>query len=277
MPEQLNDKKIAKNQNDPKSQQTKITTLGKWKFIFLGLYFVILTVERVISLIKCCMVDFRTIGGLDYYMLMVTIFAIFGSYIYGVICCTDIVKSHSDYNNIFSELAIAAGLLLLGGMVHTDGSIPPMQFVSYGMILISMALHTIQNVKKSGNPLQKWLSFAYIVAYSMAIPVVYHTNIMLSYLFVPIECVISAGMVAMFTIMLTRFYSGNGEDSLSILPLLVALFGDYTILIMRWEEEINMFVLIFLCVTVVLWFVGNIVCIKKRRKKKKPPVQNSAK
>lgn len=264
----LPEQQHQQQQNKPRNQQTKRTTLGAWKFIFLGLYFVILTIERVISLIKCCMVDFRTIGGLDYYMLMLTIFAIFGSYIYGVICCTDIVKRHSDYNNIFSELAIAAGLLLLGGMVHTDGSIPPLQFISYGMILISMALHTVQNVRRSGNALQKWLSFAYIVAYSMAIPVVYHTNIMLSYLFVPIECVISAGMVAMFTIMLTRFYSGNGEDSLSILPMLVALFGDYTILLMRWEEEINMFVLIFLCVTIVLWFVGNIVCIKKKRRKK---------
>lgn len=264
MPEQQ-----EKQQNEQhKHQQTKRTTLGTWKFIFLGLYFVILTAERVISIIKCCMADFRTIGGLDYYMLMLSIFAVFGSYIYGVICCTDIVKRHSDYNNIFSELAIAAGLLLLGGMVHTEGSIPPVQFISYGMILISMALHTVQNVKKSGNALRKWLSFAYIVAYSMAIPVVYHTNILLAYLFVPIECVVSAGMVAMFTIMLTRFYSGNGEDSLSLLPLLVVIFGNYTVLLMRWEEEINMFVLIFSCAAIVLWFVGNIVNIKKKRRKK---------
>lgn len=265
MPEQQQNQQQQLQQRQ--NQQTKRTTLGAWKFIFLALYFVILTIERVISLLKCCMVDFRTIGGLDYYMLMLTIFAIFGSYIYGVICCTDIVKRHSDYNNIFSELAIAAGLLLLGGMVHTDGSIPVIQFISYGMLLISMALHTVQNVRKSGNALQKWLSFAYIVAYSMAIPVVYHTNIMLSYLFVPIECVVSAGMVAMFTIMLTRFYSGNGEDSLSLLPFLVALFGDYTIIYMRWNEEVNLFVLIFLCVTVALWFTGNIVCIKKKKRK----------
>lgn len=256
-----------KQQDKPQQKQTKRTTLGTWKFIFLALYFAILTVERVISIITCCMGDFRTIGGLDYYMLMVSIFAVFGSYIYGVICCTDIVKKHSDYNNIFSELAIAAGLLLLGGMVHTDGSIPPVQFISYGMILISMALHTIQNVKRSGNALRKWLSFAYIVAYSMAIPVVYHTNIFLSYLFEPVECVVSAGMVAMFTIMLTRFYSGNGEDRLTLLPLLVVIFGNYTVLLMRWEEEINMFVLIFSCAAIALWFVGNIVYIIKKKRK----------
>lgn len=250
-------------------RQTKRTRLGYWKFIFLLLYFAILTVERIISIVTCCMGDFHSISGLDYYMLMLSIFAVFGSYIYGVICCTDIVKKHSDYNNIFSELAIAAGLLLLGGMVHTDGSIPPMQFISYGMLLTSMAIHTIQQVKKSKNHLQKWLSFAYIVAYSMAIPVVYHTNIELAYLFEPIECVVSAGMVAMFTIMLTRFYSGNGEDKLTLLPLLIALFGDYTILVLRWEEEVNLFVLIFLCAAVALWFVGNIAYIVKKKRRKK--------
>lgn len=263
MPEQQN--------NQPQSQprkQTRPTKLDYWKFIFLILYFAILTVERVISIVKCCMGDFRSISGLDYYMLMAAIFAVFGAYIYAVICCTDIVKKRSDYNNIFSELAVAAGLLLLGGMVHTDGSIPPMQFISYGMLLTSMAIHTVQQVKKSKNHLQKWLSFAYITAYSMAIPVVYHTNIELAYLFEPIESVVSAGMVAMFTIMLTRFYTGNGENRFGILPLLVALLGDVAVLVLRWQEEINYFVLIFLIAATALWSVGKTYSIVKKKRKK---------
>lgn len=245
-------------------EQTKKTSYNAWKFIFLGLYFLILTVERVISLVKCCTGDFKRFDTLDYYMLMLTIFAIFGSYIFAVIRCTDVVKHREKNGNIFSELAVAAGILLLGGMVHTEGSIPPMQFASYGMILISMAIHTAQSVKKSKNADKKWLSFAYIVAYSMAIPVVYQTSIDLAYLFIPIECVVSAGMVAMFTIMLTRFYNGNGESNFSLLPFLIALFGDFTVLFLRWEEEINVFVLIFLCVTTILWFAGNVMCIKKK-------------
>ena len=246
-------------------EQTKNNAYNTWKFIFLGLYFVILTVERVMSLVKCFAGDLKRFDNLDYYMLMLTIFAIFGSYIFAVIRCTDVVKRRDENNNIFSELGIAAGILLLGGMVHTNGSIPPMQFISYGMILISMAIHTAQSVKKSKNADHKWLSFAYIVAYSMAIPVVYHTSINLAYLFIPIECVVSAGMVAMFTIMLTRFYNGNGESNFSLLPFLIALFGDFTVLFLRWEEEVNVFVLIFLCVTTVLWFAGNVFCIKKKK------------
>lgn len=247
-------------------ERPQASSYNKWKFIFLMLYFVILTAERVISLVKCCVGNFKDFDPLDYYMMMLTVFAIFGSYIFAVIRCTDAIKKREKNADIFSELSIAAGMLLLGGMVHTEGSIPVMQFISYGMILISMAIHTAQNVKKSRNADHKWLSFAYITAYSMSIPVVYHTNIDLAHIFIPIECVVSAGMVAMFTIMLTRFYDGNGENSFSLLPFFVALFGDAAVLFLRWEEEINTFVLIFLCVTTVLWYAGNMMFIKRKKK-----------
>lgn len=247
-------------------ERPQVSLYDKWKFIFLMLYFVILTTERVISLVKCCAGGLKDFDTLDYYMLMLTIFAIFGSYVFAVIRCTDAVKRRKNDGNIFSELSVAAGMLLLGGMVHTEGTIPVVQFISYGMILISMAIHTVQNVKKSKNADHKWLSFAYITAYSMSIPVVYHTSIDLAYIFIPIECVVSAGMVAMFTIMLTRLYNGNGENSFSLLPFLIALFGDAAVLFLRWEEEINTFVLIFLCVTTVLWYAGNMMFIKRKKK-----------
>ncbi|MDE7363259.1 MAG: hypothetical protein K2N38_15155 [Oscillospiraceae bacterium] len=239
------------------------------KFIFLALYFVILTVERLISIIVCFASHISELDTLDYYMIALTIFAIFGAYIMAVMKCTDAAKHQDDEDfepngNIFGNLAIAAGILLLGGMVHTHGSIPVMQFISYGMILISMAFHTVENIGVGKSADKKWLSFAYTVAYSMAIPVVYHTNIELANIFIPIEAVVSAGMVAMFTIMLSRFYDGDGESDFSLMPFLVAIFGDFTVLLMRWHEEVNVFVLIFICVTSVLWFAGNILCIKKR-------------
>lgn len=248
-----------------KQNNTKIDNFDKWKFIFLMLYFVILTVERVISLVKCLTSGFSGFDNLDYYMIMLTIFAIFGSYIFAIIRCTDTIKHREKGNNLFAELSVAAGILLLGGMVHTDGSIPVIQFISYGMILISMAIHTAKNVKISKNGAKKWLSFAYIVAYSMAIPVVYHTSIGLANVFIPIECVVSAGMVGLFTIMLVRFYSGNGESSFSPIPFLFALVGDIAVLVLRWKEEINSFVLIFLCVATVLWIIGNVMFKKVKK------------
>lgn len=236
---------------------------NKFKLLFLALYFVILTVERVISLVVCFAGDMSRLDWLDYYMIALTILAIFGAYIFIVVRFSkksDSAKSESA----FGDLAIAAGNLLLGGMVHTKGSIPPIQFASYGMILVSMAIHTAQNVKHEKNTDKKWLSFAYIVAFSMAIPVVYHTSIELSYLFIPIEIIVSLGMVLLFTDMLRRFYLGNGESTFSLLPFMIALFGDFAVLVLRWQEYVNTFVLIFICVTTVLWFAGNVLCIKRK-------------
>ncbi len=236
---------------------------NKFKLLFLALYFVILTVERVISLVNCFIGDMSRFDWLDYYMMALTILAIFGAYIFIVVRFSkksDSVKSEKA----FGELAIAAGILLLGGMVHTEGSIPPLQFASYGMILVSMAIHTAQNVKREKNADKKWLSFAYIVAFSMSIPVVYHTSIELSYIFIPIEIIVSLGLVLLFTDMLRRFYLGNGESTFSLLPFMVALFGDFAVLVLRWQEYVNTFVLIFVCVTTVLWFAGNVLCIKRK-------------
>lgn len=236
------------------------------KLLFLALYFVILTIERIISLVICFAGDMARLDALDYYMIAITILAVFASYIFVIVRFSGISKAGKpvDSENVFGNLSVAAGILLLGGMVHTEGSIPPLQFASYGMILASMAIHTAQNAKREKNADKKWLSFAYIVAYSMSIPVVYHTSIELSYLFIPIEIIVSLGMVLLFTDMLRRFYLGNGESSFSLLPFMIALFGDFAVLVLRWQEEVNTFVLIFICVTTVLWFAGNVLCIKRK-------------
>lgn len=237
---------------------------NKFKLLFLALYFVILTVERIISLVICFAGDMSRLDGLDYYMMALTILAIFGSYIFAIVRLSGKSKAPLDSESVFGNLSIAAGILLVGGMVHTEGSIPPLQFASYGMILVSMAIHTVQNVKHEKNADKKWLSFAYTVAYSMAIPVVYHTSIELSYLFIPIEIIVSLGMITLFTNMLRQFYLGNGESNFSMLPFMIALFGDFAVLMLRWQEEVNTFVLIFICVTTVLWFAGNILSIKRK-------------
>ncbi|MDE7230502.1 MAG: hypothetical protein K2N56_08495 [Oscillospiraceae bacterium] len=248
------------------SRRSAITVL---KFVFLALYFLILTAERVISLVICFTNDLSKHDSLDYYMIALTVLGIFGAYIYGAIKFTDALK-HSDGDeserrgSVFGDLAVAAGILLLGGMVHTDGSIPVMQFVSYGMILISMALHTVQNVKNTGSAARSWISFSYTVAYSMAIPVVYHTKIELANVFVPLEIIVSAGMVIMFTGMLRRFYNENGENKFFPVWFLFALIGDAAVLALRWQEEINFFVLIFISVTTLLWLIGSILKMERK-------------
>ena len=86
-------------------------------------------------------------------MSVLTAAAIIGAYTYMFLKVRFTAKPRSSdkpEQSVFGKLAIAAGILLLGGMVHTDGTIPPIQFAAYGMILISMAIHTAQRVKALG-------------------------------------------------------------------------------------------------------------------------------
>ena len=120
-------------------QRSKQSILNVLKFVFLALYFLILTVERVISLIVCFTNDLSRHDGLDYYMIALTVLGIFGAYIYGAIKFTGALRhpdddtddNDDDHGSVFGDLAVAAGILLLGGMVHTEGSIHVMQFISY--------------------------------------------------------------------------------------------------------------------------------------------------
>ena len=115
----------------------------KAKFVFLILYFLILTIERIISLATVLTSDIAGYDLLDLYMSVLTAAAIIGAYTYMFLKVRFTAKPRSSdkpEQSVFGKLAIAAGILLLGGMVHTDGTIPPIQFAAYGMILISMAI-----------------------------------------------------------------------------------------------------------------------------------------
>ncbi|MGN0641381.1 MAG: hypothetical protein ACI4JT_10580 [Oscillospiraceae bacterium] len=248
----------------------KKTVLDKLKMIFFLAYFLILSVERIISLVCVFTGNLSKYDALEWYMTALTLFAIFGAYVFMATKCHVSLKSTeidlAEDNENYAKLSIAAGILLLGGMVHTEGTIPGIQFASYGMLLGAMGIHTFQCAKRDGNALMKWLSFAYITAFSMSIPVVYHTNIQLKYLFIPIECVVSAGMVVLFTIMLKRFFTQNSESDFSLIPFITAVIGAFAVIILRWNEEINWFVLIAISVTSVLWFLSNILTMVKKKK-----------
>lgn len=247
----------------------KKTVLDKLKMIFFLAYFLILSVERIISLVAVFTGDLSKYDALDWYMTALTLFTIFGAYVFMATKCHVSLKSTEidldDENENYAKLSIAAGILLLGGMVHTEGTIPGIQFASYGVLLGSMGIHAFQCAKRDGKALMKWLSFAYITAFSMSIPVVYHTNIELKYLFIPIECVVSAGMVVLFTIMLKRFFTQNSESDFSPIPYITAVIGAFAVIILRWDEEINWFVLIAISATSILWFLSNILSMIKKK------------
>jgi len=153
-------------------------------------------------------------------------------------------------------------------MVHTEYTIPVMQFVAYGILIVGILLKVILNSKNSDNKLLLWLSFTYLVAFSMAIPVMYQSFIELSVLFHVIEAIAAFALVALFTFLLLKIFNEE-NDLFMILPIAVAVLLDVPLIILRWNEEINMFVLIFISLSVLLFIVGFIIKLITNKRKVK--------
>ena len=159
----------------------------------------------------------------------------------------------------YARLTLTAGVILLSGMMHTEFTIAPVQFVAYGALIIGMILQTVLNIKSGGNAFRHWFSLTYITAFSMAIPVMYRSNIRLSVLFHVIEAVAAIVLVAFFTLALRRIFTGNANDLLSVIPFASMAVLDAVILALRWTEYVNTFVLIFAVLSAVLFAAGKVL------------------
>lgn len=155
-------------------------------------------------------------------------------------------------------MTLFCGVLLVSGMVHTEYTIPVIQFIAYGALIIAMIIRTAC-VSKAGKAFRYWYSLIYLTAFSMAIPVVYRSFLEWATVFHIVEAVVSLALVVLFSLPLAALFRGEGENLLWKIPALVAAAGDAAVLALRWREEINMFVLIFISLTVVLFCAGLIL------------------
>ncbi len=156
-------------------------------------------------------------------------------------------------------VCILIAVILFAGMVHTEYTINGVQFASYGLLIVALILYTVMNQKYSDNILLLWLSLAYLICLSMAIPVMYKSQIRMHVLFHIIEAVISILLVCVFAYLSYQVFAGKGTNLFMTVPIAIVLIGDICILAMRWKEQINSFVLIFLIASVVLWIAGKVV------------------
>ena len=230
------------------------------------LYFIILLVERIISVVKTFSNGFDIYSNVFFgYVYLLVFVSIIGWLIFLIIKCKENIKylfKPSD-DISFKNLCIASGILLLSGMVHTEYTIPIIQFISYGILIVGILLEVILNHKESNNKVSLWLSFVYLVCFSMAIPVMYYSAIKLHLIFHVLEGIASFTLVVMFTYLLVLLF--EGESNLFIwLPIVVAVVLDIPLIILRWNEEINWFVLIFISLSTLMFFIGYIYTHKRK-------------
>ena len=250
------------------ANQTKLTKPISWLFL---LYFVILFAERSRSLFSVITEGRLFAAEYDILVNMTAILSLLAAIV------MLIVFNGSFWRSLFtavvpnySILTITCGVILVSGMVHTEYTIPPIQFAAYGALIVAMILRAAELSKSAKDRFSLWYSLVYLTAFSMAIPVMYqlHTAADLSYerMFYLVEADVMLLLVVCFTLMLRRLFLGTGENLLLWIPFLIMAVGDTAVLWMRWSDEINFFVLIFAVLSAVLFIIGKVIfSVRKKR------------
>ena len=238
---------------------TEKTRLTPWIAWCVLLYFVILFAERAQSVIRVLLDGTSFATGFDAYVNTLTVLSLAATEALlvgwdGAFRRALAGRATPDYN----RLSVTAGVLLLSGMVHTEHTLAPVQFAAYGALIVALILRTIE-VAPGADPFKLWYSLVYLTVFSMAIPVMYRTFLPHSAMFHVIEAVSAILLVFFFTVFMRRVFLGDGEDLLQKEPFLVAVVADAIILVLRWPEKVNTFVLIFAALTLVLFVIGKIL------------------
>lgn len=228
---------------------------------FLG-YFAILFVERIQSLVRMLGdSEYSIIGSrFDIYVNFTLMLSLLATVVMLAAFNGDFWKSiFVGGTPNYGMLTVTAGVILISGMVHTEYTVPPLQFAAYGFLIVAMILQTVIAVQNGGNAFRLWYSLAYLTVFSMAIPVMYHSNIEKAALFHILEAVISVVLVICFTLMLRQMFVSDGSNLLYIIPIVIAVIGDAVLIYMRWAEEPNFFVLIFASLAAFMFVLGKIL------------------
>ncbi len=244
----------------PALQNSPLPRVISW--LVLG-YFLILFAERAQSLVRICRTSFPDLyrTGFDGFVDTVTILSLLISVGLLSFGCKNFWRSLVDSSVMpdYTMLTITAGVMLVSGMMHTEHTIAPVQFVSYGLLIAAMVLRTVQVASGNEHAFMFWYSLVFLTAFSMAIPVMYPVRIPRAVLFYVVEAITAMALVACFTWMLRNLFVGRGKDLLYRIPMVIAVIGDTVILAMRWKERVNTFVLIFIVLSAVIFAVGRMI------------------
>jgi len=246
---------------------TYLTNLG---FLF---YFILLFAERCISIALSCVNKVNIFDGYFHGFTYILAFAsLIGFIVYLIVKCRSHfagicnmdVKVYEKIN--FVDLTIASGILLFSGMVHTEYTISGLQFASYGFLIASILFKVIETSKTCDDKPMLWLSFAYLVCYAMAVPVMYPVSGNLAVAAYVASTAAVLILVVTFTLLTIKVFQGDGKNLFNLMAFVIMLALSGSVLILRWPHEGNMFVLIFVIASAVLYIAYLIYFLAKKKK-----------
>ena len=133
---------------------------------FFLLYFVILFAERLQSLLRAVsanqffMDTFEGIAGVIVSLSLLSAVVLLG-FFNKTFWKSLGGKAEPDY----AMMTVTAGVILVSGMIHTEYTIPAIQFASYGMLIVAMILRAEQLMPESKNRFGLWYSLIYLIVF----------------------------------------------------------------------------------------------------------------
>ena len=258
------------------NKQTGII-LNKLKIVGFSLYFIILFGERLAAVIYSVNYgeEYALTSGNVFNYIAYSVTAI--SLIAGLILfirpliemCRALLSKKEEYpfETKNKRLIIAVSVLLFGGMMHTGLTIPGIQFTAYGFLIAAMIVRCIESILSGQGKFVSVVSVIYLTLFSMTIPVCY-----ISFMDMPKRAIFFAVEFATVFILVPIFgkllynYMQTGKAKFEIFYPTVMLLLSGAVVFVKWEEEINWFVLIFVVLTAVFYLSFGMVAKFKASK-----------
>ena len=254
--------------------ENKLT--NKLKITGLLVYFIVIFTERLLAVI----LSFHH-GGVyaldsgnyfNYITYCITVLSLIAGVILSVKPFFGLLKSLFSkelypFEENYKSIVIAAMAFLYGGMMHTGFTIAPVQFIAYGFLIASMIVRTVEKCR--GDKAKRFssiVSVIYLTLFSMTVPVCY-IALKLGGLTIPFyiaEFAAAIILIPVFGLMLFKFFK-EGVTSFSFINPLVMLVLSGSAVALKWSEEINAFVLIFVILTLVFYLIFGILAGKRNK------------
>ncbi len=167
----------------------------------------------------------------------------------------------------YKSIVIAAMAMLYGGMMHTSFTLAPLQFVAYGFLIAAMIVRTVEKcIEDKEHRFSSIVSVIYLTLFSMTVPVCY-ISVELGGMTMPfyiVEFAAAFVLIPLFGIMLLKFFNDGITTFSFVYPLVMFVLSGLAVAL-KLSEEINFFVLIFVCLTVVFYLALGILAGKKAK------------
>lgn len=245
---------------------------------FLG-YVLILLVERILAIVLSVNTSSTTLAltsGDGFAIATYTITCI--SVLAGVILLIKPIyqllkvtfkKDLFDFTTNSKQLIIASMVLLVSGMMHTGYTLAGLQFAAYGLLIVSIIARGIEAIYEGKDKFVVISSLIFIVCFSMAIPVCYYTKLgaPLGLIFFIVEFVTVFALIPIFTYMLINFFK-EGIHRFDVCTIFAMMLLSGLTVGLKWQEEVNWFLFIFVCVTALVYFTIGLISRSKIKKAK---------